>query len=273
MSDNLKTYPPLFIGGAGRSGTTLLRVMIDSHPEIACGPEIKIFGQTASLWKMAVNSQVKNILGEYGLSKDEIDANFRNFCFSFIEKFRKSKGASMWAEKTPTNISHLPFFMEVFPGSRFIHMIRDGRDVVSSLIKQEWTTLTPSGKSEKIWYTKDIVHASIYWKKVNIDAIKFISDNPSYQSRYMRVFYEDLVNNPEKILNNICDFLNIDFSEEMLNYHDQEHSFNAHESSTAQVRKPLNTSSIGRWKKEMSQKDKEDFYSTAGGLLKLLKYD
>lgn len=132
---------PILIGGASRSGTTLMRVLLDSHPDICCGPEIKVLAMIGRLWQQVGSSAVFDILAEYGMDGPAVNGTFADFCYAFVRRFHEAQGARRWAEKTPNNIDHLDFLFSVFPRARFLHLIRDGRDVCCSLLGKDWTEI------------------------------------------------------------------------------------------------------------------------------------
>ena len=121
---------PIFIGGAGRSGTTLLRVLLDTHPRIACGPELKVIPMVAGMWQQ-FQQPLYPILERYHLSHASINDIFATMLRSLTGEFVARSGKSRLAEKTPDNVFFFQHLSYMFPGSPFIHVIRDGRDVVA----------------------------------------------------------------------------------------------------------------------------------------------
>jgi len=91
---------PIFIGGAGRSGTTLLRVMLDSHPSIACGPELKITTAIAKLW-LDCQTGFADALAALHLPPREVNRILADTITSFMAPFQAASGKPRIAEKTP----------------------------------------------------------------------------------------------------------------------------------------------------------------------------
>lgn len=250
-------YEPIFVGGEGRSGTTLLRVMLDAHPAIACGPEthflvdpeFKKFHHNfrGKWWKRAEGFG-------YGLS--DMDEMVRNFVRDWHETYMLRRGKRRWADKTPSTIRILPYLWELFPTAKFIHMIRDGRDVCCSILEQKWGP-DEAGEAAERWVS--CIQAGLPYRKDT--------------SRYMEVRYEDLATQPERELRKICAWIGEEFHPSMLRFEEAEHDLAPKtESSAHQVDKPLYTSAIGRWRRDMPPKNLKKFMKIAGPTLEMLGY-
>lgn len=241
--------PPIFIGGAGRSGTTLLRVILDSHSEIACGPELKITPLIASYW-YDFQTKYSPFLKEYLLNEEDINNLFSNMIISLLEKYRKSQNKNRIAEKSPNNITIFAHLNNLFPSSPLIHVVRDGRDVIASLLTMDWKN--PDG--QPIPYTNDIIEAAKYWKDTVQTGLKFA--NQSSSNNYFLLKYEQLVESPKSTLQELFSFINEPWEESVLSFYEKERNL-AHESSASQVNKKLYTSSIGRWQRDLNENQKE----------------
>lgn len=260
---------PIIVGGASRSGTTLMRVLLDSHPDICCGPEIKVLRQVAALWRQIGSGPLLEALADYDLSPADVNERFAAFAHSFVRPLQERSGSRRWAEKTPTNLQDMDFFLSVFPRSCFIHVIRDGRDVCCSLTRVDW--LDPAS-GEKVWYTRDVRSAALYWKACLGEARAFIGQNPRLQPRYAEVRYEALVTHSEKILRQLMAFCGEPFHDQMLHHEDLEHRWGQLEESSEQLRRPVHGTSIGRWQRDLSEDDRATFKDAAGDLLVQLGY-
>lgn len=119
--------PPIFIVGCQRSGTTLLRLMLDSHPAISCGPETRFLDDleriTGSEWHR---------LQQYGFPKSYWEAKIAELFASVHRDYASRRGRTRWADKTPRYALQLDFIDRLFPDAQVLHVIRDGRDVVAS---------------------------------------------------------------------------------------------------------------------------------------------
>jgi len=212
---------PIIIGGSGSSGSTLLISILNRHPLIAGGPElsllnksyffdnpyIKIKKESKKITKKGLctngwflypkihfkkyiysDKEFQNLIEKAESQKELLD----NFFIQYLLKKQKS----IWAEKTPSNSYCFKQLLELYPKARIIHIYRDGKDVITSLIKR--------GMSPYF--------ASMLWLYNTSFALMF-KNHPNYYE----IKYEDLVGNPKKVIVELCNFLNIDFSEKMLN--------------------------------------------------------
>ena len=257
---------PIFIGGAGRSGTTLLRVILDSHPNIACGPELKTIAAVCDLW-YSCQTLFLPFLKENHLEVGDINRIFARMIQSLLDKNRRLAGKQRSAEKTPVNLYYFNHLHCIFPESPLIHMIRDGRDVVCSLLTMDWFH-PKTGKREP--YTVSPAKAAQYW----VDAIEVgrtHADNQELSGRYRELRYEDLVSDPEPTLHALFEFLDEPWNPVVLSYYEKTRNL-ASESSAEQVSKPLYTSAVGRWKQDLTGKAKRAVKEVAGDLLIELGY-
>jgi hypothetical protein len=247
----------IFVGGEGRSGTTLLRVMLDAHPAIACGPESHFLVDPeferfhrhfrGKWWKRAEG---------YGYGAAEIDDLFREFARNWFETYMRRQGTRRWADKTPQTIRILPYLWELFPTAKFVHMIRDGRDVACSIVPQRWGP-------------DNVKDAARRWVSCIEAGVKQRGD----AERYMEIRYEDLVLHAERELRRLCAWIGEPFDPAMLDYHAKDHDLAPRtESSADQVDKPLYTSAIGRFRRDLAPRDLRKFEKIAGTTLEFLGY-
>jgi len=229
------TQPPVFVGGCGRSGTTLLLSILSSHKEIFCIPgELSLF----------MHSKDK--------AGNPIPTRMDRLYSSFI-KYRIPKSSNRWCEKTPRNIHHLDQIDHYFNGNfRFIQIIRDGRDVILSR--------HPTTK-DKYWVSPE------RWIK-DVSAGLEIKNHPKVHT----LKYEDLILDFENSVAEICSFLEIELSKEILNWHSNATVTrnNAYFTKVQQI----SDSSIGKWKESKNEKRVEELTGDPKGLelLKSLGY-
>jgi len=172
---------PVFICGTGRSGTTLLAMILDSHSNILVGPEIKALLPIAKLYS-ELSSQYSGHLSKYNFLHADMNISFRKLISSL---FTKRNMCGRVVEHTPLNILTMSELSSIFPDAQFLHIIRDGRDVVSSLLNQQWIELSTG---EPFGPTENIVKASHYWKKLIVSA-KEVSQIKLSESNYFKISY------------------------------------------------------------------------------------
>lgn len=217
---------PIFVIGCPRSGTTLLRLMLHSHPRIAIPAETRFvipayrargeFGDLAdaanrrALGEWIVTGKKVKFF-ELGLDAtetvDEIAAGPATMGSALGTVFRayaRSHGRVRWGDKRPSYYKHVDLLRKMWPDAQFVHLIRDGRDCVASL-------------KEMPWYTGDTYQAVAAWRDA-IDtghrhAAKLGPDS------YYELQYERLVADPEQELTALCGFLGEDFYPAMTEPH------------------------------------------------------
>ncbi len=271
---------PFFIVGVHRSGTTLLRYMLSSSPRIYIPPESDFIPRfflkepLAVLDEDEVEKTLGSIFGRYRFVKEwqgerpaaktffgEMDSKTpAGFLNHLYRSYAEQKGAVRWADKTPIYSSYIDLIHMIFPEAKFIHIIRDGRDVALSMLDK--------------WGDKEI-HVDMYFAARNW--VRRIQEAQASGRRlggdyYYELKYEALVGSPERELQAICDFLEEPFLEEMVSHHRQAKRQIEAGSFHEAVRKPANKSRIGRWEQEMSSADLRLFERVAGVLLEELGY-
>lgn len=258
--------PPIFVGGAGRSGTTLLRVILDSHPAIACGPELKVGQIIAKAW-FSFRTSYAQVLSSYSFSKHDTNQLFAEVILKLLDKYRVQAGKARSAEKSPNNVKIFGHLHEMFPASPMVHMVRDGRDVVASLLTMDW--FTPEGKP--VAYCRDAGLAAQYWADSVRAAHKFRDHSTDTAASYFELKYENLVQDPEAALRPLFEFIDEPWEPCVLEYHRQQRNLGA-ESSAEQVRRGVYRSSMGRWARDLTAEQKRAVKHYAGELLVELGY-
>lgn len=250
------SHDPIFVLGLPRSGTTLLRMMLDSHPDIMCGPEAPwIAGRGRDRHphlKAVVEFMVKNrwgaVAGFSGVDEDIVYAAVGQFIEDILNAAAREHGKTRWAEKTPENMVAVPFLARAFPQGRFIHLIRDGRDVALSTIRMD---------RRKIPLRSDLVrntygNALRRWMDWNQQCR---DDLESAGVAFTRLMYEALVANPEVEMRRVFEFVNAPWRERVLRPHDQPHDVidKAGEGMKSFFgRAGIDTRTVGRWVQELS---------------------
>ncbi len=211
---------PIILGGAGSSGSTLLITILNRHKKIAAGPELSLFNKRAffNMPFEELKAQRKKIINrgmctdgwflypriyfeKYGFSasafSDLIKASTdqKDFIDRFFSVYLDNAGKTLWAEKTPSNVYCFREFMHLYPEARFIHIYRDGRDVVTSFIKRGMRPY----------------FATMLWLYNTSQALNYRN-----LPNYYEIRYEDLVKDPAYEIKRLCDFLELKYDAQML---------------------------------------------------------
>jgi hypothetical protein len=177
--------------------------------------------------------------------------------------YARRNGKERYGEKCPGYVMHIPVLAELFPEARFVHLIRDGRDVTLSY-------------KQAGWGPKDVAESAYYWKR-------FVERGRSTgralgDGRYREVHYEELVADPERIVKELCDFLDVTFEDEMLQYYERADAVldkvrgGTWATGHKNIFKPP-TKGLRDWRTQMSRQDVEVFEALAGDLLADLGYE
>lgn len=235
------TKPPIFIIGVPRSGTTLLRTMLDSHPNIAAGPETPWLcaHQPRSIGALVefLCSDRLGYVANFGGSREEVIAAARVLVDTLLSAYAHRRGKARWAEKTPDNLLHLPFLTELFPTARFVHIRRDALDVALSTAviaphrkgiserHEKALALGPGLHAENTLFSAALRHG--LWER-RIEA--------GLAGRaVLHIEFEDLVRSPEPTMRRVLEFVEEPFDRAVLDYASSPHDLPAWEWGSADV--------------------------------------
>jgi protein-tyrosine sulfotransferase len=172
------------------------------------------------------------------------------------------------AEKSPNNVFFFQHLHQLFADSPLIHVIRDGRDVVCSLLRMNWRN---PKTGLPIDCTRDARGAATYWVQAVQAGRMAARQQPSLAQRYFELRYEQLIVEPEAALRPMFAFLGEPWDTRVLNFHQHKRNL-ASESSATQVAVPINTKALARWKADLASSDKDVVKEIAGPLLQELGY-
>ncbi|XP_063715029.1 protein-tyrosine sulfotransferase 1-like, partial [Symsagittifera roscoffensis] len=237
-------FPIVFIGGVPRSGTTIMRVIADAHPGIACGEETRVVPNIITSRKRQASEIEKARLDSAGIPQALLDDVTRQYILSILVRenttISNKNRLEMLCDKDPFNLLAMTPIRRMFPKAKFLLMIRDGRAVTHSLITRR---VTIGG-----WNLDSYTDTLSKWSQTTK---KFIEEcDLQLENTCFKVFYEQLVLQPNKTIRAIAKFLEIPFEESMLHHQDsigKDISVSKLERSTEQVAKPINLLGLSSW--------------------------
>ncbi|EYB91292.1 hypothetical protein Y032_0207g2012 [Ancylostoma ceylanicum] len=230
--------PFIFIGGVPRSGTTLMRAMLDAHPDVRCGEETRIIPRILGLRAQWRKSEKEwNRLQQAGVTNEVIKSAIGSFIIQVIAGH--GAPAPRLCNKDPFTMKSAAFLSEMFPNAQYIFMIRDGRATVHSIISRKVTITGFDLNDYRQCLTK--------WNT----AISAMNDQcEAVGDKCLKVYYEQLVLHPEAQMRRILNFLNLPWNSSVL-HHEQfigkDISLSNVERSSDQVVKPVNMDALTKW--------------------------
>jgi hypothetical protein len=265
-------------------------MMLDAHPDLTIPPETHFVpdlikasrepGATPEDALAAMKSARE--WGDFGFSDEEMLGRLRALpkvkpgpaVRTFYEAYMEEQGKPRWGEKTPTYVQKMKLIQRAIPEARFVHVIRDGRDVALSVLDRTVRELTAADVARR-------------WQK---KITKAREDSPKLR-HYKEIRYEDLILDTEPVLRDVCEFIELPWDDSVLHYHERsaerlkemaralpgdgrakelsvERRMKTHEMTT----KPPSADRVARWRSQMSVEQRAEFEAIAGDLLAQLGY-
>ena len=289
----MSPLPMPIIVGAPRSGTTLLRLMLDAHPDLAIPPETGFLVLGRELGKgpdpcrrffelVTEYPPEAPAWQDFGIAKEQFAAALASLqpfttadaCRTFYRLYAARFAKARWGDKTPLYGLHLPTITDLLPEAHVIHVLRDGRDVALSL-RQTW--FSPGNEIETL---------AAYWR----DIVLTTREHGARFGRYLEVRFEDLVGATEQTLRRVCQFVDLSYDDRMAEYYRgapqrlAEHRARvrrdgsiviSHEGRLRQqalTMSPPQASRVQAWRHSMAPDEFLRFESVAGSLLAALGY-
>ena len=248
---------PVFIVGPMGSGTTLMRLIVDSHDNIAVAQETSIMrAYLAHKW-IPFHRHGGEWYGRLGWSEDELELRMREFYGGMFERFAAEQGKPRWGDKTPWHTWHLREIATLFPDAVFIAMVRHPGAVATSVserFRQSWDG------------------AVTHWVNTTSEQVQ---RGIELGDRLLTVRYEDLVTEPETTLREVFDWLDEPWSDRLLE-HDKVHAERGTakkvEGSTRSD-KPIATDRIAAWTENKTPEQLAVLATKAGALAPFYGYD
>lgn len=268
-----------FFVGCGRSGTTLVRTMFDAHPRLAVVMEsnfVPVLARVRRRYERPGGQGIDRFVGDLfahpkppmalGASKEEVRSwigghtgpavTYSELVRRVFAGYAAREGKERVADKTPKYVLDIELLSRLFPEARFVHIIRDGRDVALSY--PEWR----SGPDT-------VVKTAYYWRR-HVSAGRRAGDRLGPQ-RYAELSYEALMEAPDHELTRVCRFLGLEFDQQMLRYFERRGAGIRHAGHAERMATPL-TKGLRDWRTAMPEQDLRQFEVVAGDLLDQLGY-
>jgi protein-tyrosine sulfotransferase len=247
----------IFVGGSPRSGTTLLQNMLDSHPEIIGAPEFLHLTDIVRLRRALHGSIGTGRISSY-CSETSVDALVREMIMSFLLPLWNRSGRTYLSEKTPENVLVFSELIGLFPESRFLHIVRDPRAIVASMLevakKARARNLKPAS------YTTSVAAATAHTRKCIVSGFQAAKE---YPEKICTIAYERLVESSASETERICAFLEIPWSQSMLEPGGRSHLGEVVMTSKTNeiwydkgsfTRNPV-TDSVAKWRKQLTHRE------------------
>jgi LPS sulfotransferase NodH len=263
---------PFFVVGSERSGTTMLRLMLNRHSRLCVPPEshfvtrlVDRFGTppAPATFREALAAEPRFREWQLPLDAVRLPATERPTWAALFDAvfgaYAAAEGKVRWGDKTPVYVTRVETLREIFgPQARFVHIVRDGRDVAASLKGVAWNVRSVA-ENARTW-RHDVETARAFGRRA--------------PEAYHEVVYERLVADPEHELRAVCAHLGEPFEPAMLQFFDDAdaaipaHRRQWHRNAT----RPVNDSAIGRWREDLTPAEIAQFEWIAGSLLADLGY-
>lgn len=268
--------PGLFVLGVRRSGTTLLRVMLDRHSELAVPDESYFIPQLADRHRSPVSPErfladLRRLptLREWELPLEVVRGQLEPgmsvgaAVAAVFEAYAESRGKARWGDKTPMYMQHVPLLERLFPDARYVHLVRDGRDAALSFLSM------PSGIVTETWAHPRTPAAFAAQWRTEVRAARSLGARLGVE-RYLELRYEELVSDPAEALVGICGFAGLEYQPAMLDYTGNvDVSRKPHQQRLLQAP----TTGVRDWRQDMPTEDVRDFEVVAADLLAELGYE
>lgn len=281
---------PVFVVGLGRSGTTMLRLMLHRGPDLAMLSETW-FGPRVweRRWSHPIVDPVEpfrtrlldlfvELLGthddfpidvdDYRRRVEHAPADLAEFLRQLGHVWAEREGKPRWGEKTPVHLDHVEVLGRMFPGATFCVMVRDPRDVAASLVQAPFTAST------------DPVGFAVAWRQAQerLDALtghraEHHLVEEGIDAHVLRVRYEDLVDDPDHQLRRICRVADLTYDPAMVAFHEAAAGYAPDQSWMAGVHRPVNRSSLQRWRTDLAPPQVRAIEAVAGPDMDRLGYE
>ena len=238
---------PVFVVGSMRSGSTMLRLILDSHPHIAIGGETGFMGALLATKQIPDWKFGRGWYERLNWTEQELDERLREFYGGMFRRHAEQQGKQRWGEKTPFHTAHMAEMAGVFPDAMFIGIVRHPGAVATSLRKFHYS----------------FPDALAYWTATNLDLVRAGTD---LGERFTLCRYEDLVLEGEPVLRELMSFLDEPWHQDVLEHHRVQREKGAPrvvEGSTV-THDPIDARRAAQWANGATADDYQALERTAG---------
>lgn len=250
---------PIIVGGYFRSGTSLVRRILNAHPRIHCGPEVKFFRdffgdyQSDDLAHARFFASARSILPETELLKIYGEA-----FLSVHESACISAGKNRWADKNPENSIYWRHWQTLLADSwLFIHVVRSPLDTMASLVEHPFSKVVPASLADRIAQLTFYHGCALEMENL-------------FPSRYFRLHYENLVQAPKTCLEKLFSWLGEPYQDSILAFNDVSHQEGL-EDPKVKATKHIHSFSVGRYARILSSNERAEIVRETLPLWKLLE--
>jgi hypothetical protein len=276
--------PYVFFVGCPRSGTTLLKRIANAHRDLAVTPEthwiprfhrraigVDREGRVTPDLVEALASHPK--FPHLRIDRAQVEAivagrpEYATLVTRIFDLYGEAQGKRLVGDKTPGYVKEIDLLHRLWPRARFVHLVRDGRDVALSLL--EWSRAARNVGRLPTWGDDPISTAAVWWRGMASRGIASLARLPRGLGCELR--YEALIENPRRECERLCAFLDLEFDPSMLAFH--QGKTRAEEGLSAKKAWLPPTPGLRDWRSQMSVDALERFEAVAGDLLGELGYE
>jgi hypothetical protein len=266
---------PFFIVGAQRSGTTLLRLILNAHSQVAVPEEARFLSPLLTRRYLESGLDAKRIQKLVGYLEASAEYELWNYdrapflasirsrehlelaelIHLLYSSYAKSEAKPLWGDKS-LFFRNLDVLSRLFPNATFIHIVRDGRDVFDSWRKMD--------------RTKNCAPAvALDWRLKLAMIERGFARMPT--ERTLTIRFEDLLEDAEKVTRGVCAFLGLEYEPRMLDFHkDSDRYIGAHHSQL--IFRPIDNKNQSKWRSNLTRREKQAFDLIASAWLERFGY-
>ncbi len=255
LNCSISQEPIVFVLGAPRSGTTLLQRVLTLHDQLfSIQGETGLFSRQNIFARKHFHLSWDETRTLFEQSSDIVDLLQNGVCR--LRKLQQLSSDTRMVEKTPQHVLQLKFLTRHFPNARFLHIIRDGRDCYCSSLNH------PNIRQET-----SVRRFARYWAACVHTGLAFDS-----HPNVTRLTYEEFVESPHAVLSRIMLALGLSPQEKQLDTYAIGLDVRSERQEFARLSQPIQTTSVGRWKEELTTAEVQTFNLYAGKVLAELGY-